>query len=373
MTTASSVSASPVPAVSHLPTRVNLTADPTFTLSPFQSCVTVVPGKDGYVPSWACNSNYNYNPSRAAAIIFAVLFGITTFLHIYQAITYSKKKLCWVIIMGSLWEFASFAIRSASTKNQQSEQLAFWSQLLVLLAPMWVNAFDYMVLGRMIHFFIPEKKVWRIKSTQIAKIFVWLDILSFLTQLAGGVLIAPGGGESQKEIMMGIHIYMGGIGLQELCILCFTAIATRFLFIKKREQKEIERNRMITDRPTNWLPLLVVLYGSLALITMRIIYRLDEFAAGLDPTKNKLPYHEVYFYVLDALPMFIAIGLMNIIHPGSVLVGPESEFPKGPSRKEKKAIKAAKKAEKQAVKEEKKMAKMMMRKQQQQSDGGEIV
>ncbi len=60
---------------------------------------------------------------------------------------------------------------------------------------------------------------------------------------------------------------------------------------------------------------------------------------------------------LDALPMFIAIALMNVVHPGSVLKGEGSEFPKGPTRKEKKAAKkekkAAKKAAKKALKEQK--------------------
>lgn len=84
--------------------------------------------------------------------------------------------------MGTSWELASFAIRSAGTKMQQNVALATVSQILVLLAPIWVNAFIYMVLGRMIYFFVPEQKIWGIRGIQIAKIFVWLDVLSFLTQ-----------------------------------------------------------------------------------------------------------------------------------------------------------------------------------------------
>jgi hypothetical protein len=85
----------------------------------------------------------------------------------------------------SAWEFESFALRAAGTKNQQSVPIAFVSQFLVLLAPMWINAFDYMVMGRMIYFFIPDQKVFGIKGIKIAKIFVWLDIASFLVQVTG--------------------------------------------------------------------------------------------------------------------------------------------------------------------------------------------
>lgn len=59
--------------------------------------------------------------------------------------------------------------------------------------------------------------------------------------------------------------------------------------------------------------------------------------------------NEAYIYVLDALPMFFAILLLNIFHPGRVLVGPESEFPKL-SRKQKKALKEEKKKEEKARK-----------------------
>lgn len=128
------------------------------------------------------DANYNFNPSFAAAVIFTLLFFVVTIVHIFQAFYHKKLRLCWVLIMGCMWEFTSFAIRSASTKMQQNVALVTVSQILVLLAPMWVNAFIYMVLGRMIYFFVPGQKVWGVKGIQIAKIFVWLDVLSFITQ-----------------------------------------------------------------------------------------------------------------------------------------------------------------------------------------------
>jgi len=66
--------------------------------------------------------------------------------------------------------------------------------------------------------------------------------------------------------------------------------------------------------------------------------------------------HEFYAYVFDALPMILAALLLNIVHPGLVLKGPESEFPHV-SRKEKKMLKQEKKAAKQQRKQEKRSAK----------------
>jgi len=56
------------------------------------------------------------------------------------------------------------------------------------------------------------------------------------------------------------------------------------------------------------------------------VFRLVEFSSGNKPS-NPIPFHEAYFYVLEAVPMLLAVLSFNIIHPGSFLVGPDSELP----------------------------------------------
>jgi len=64
--------------------------------------------------------------------------------------------------------------------------------------------------------------------------------------------------------------------------------------------------------------------------------------------------HEAYPLALDGAPMFLALVLMNIFHPGTVLRGPGSEFT---SRKERKQQKREKKEAKSEKKEARKAAK----------------
>lgn len=78
--------------------------------------------------------------------------------------------------MGVLWELITFAARSVGAKFQQSVAPVYVA-LLILLAPIWVNAFVYMVLGRMIWFFVPEQKIWGLRGIKVAKYFVWLDVM----------------------------------------------------------------------------------------------------------------------------------------------------------------------------------------------------
>jgi Sec-independent protein translocase protein TatA len=81
---------------------------------------------------------------------------------------------------------------------------------------------------------------------------------------------------------------------------------------------------------------------------------------------NPLLTHEFYAYVLDALPMILAALLLNIVHPGVVLKGPESEFPRL-SRKEKRALKQSKKAAKQQRKQDKRLAKQQRKQEKEHS------
>lgn len=68
------------------------TAVASATATSTSSCVTATPGKYGYVPPGSCNSNWNYNPSFAAAVLFLVLFMLTTGAHLIQAVIHRQVR-----------------------------------------------------------------------------------------------------------------------------------------------------------------------------------------------------------------------------------------------------------------------------------------
>lgn len=307
------------------------------------SCTTAVPGKYGNVPITACNSYYNFNPEFAPAVAVCVLFSILTLAHMAEAYMF-KKRYCWVLIMGAAWEAIGFGLHTAGAHDQQNAGYATAHNLLFLLSPLWINAFAYMTFARMVHYFLPESRVWKIKGASLAKCFVWADILAFIIQGVGGLMANPGNDSSTMKT--GVDVYMGGIAVQEAFVLFFISLMVLF----HRQSISLETSIRVRERP--WRPLLYALYGVLLAITVRIIFRLVEYSRGMQPS-NPVPFHEEYAYALDAFPMMVAILILAVIHPGRYLVGPESEFPKK-SRKERKAEKKAKKAEKQAAKAERK-------------------
>jgi hypothetical protein len=135
-----------------------------------------------------------------------------------------------------------------------------------------VNAFDYMLLGRMVHYFLPSQKVFHIRAIRFSVYFVWFDILSFLVQLVGA-LILSNTDATAKTTQLGIHIYMGGIGLQLFFILIFTSLAIAF----HREMSQLDKSGVVLRQ--GWTKMLYTLYASLGLISVsfhpRISWTID--------------------------------------------------------------------------------------------------
>lgn len=108
-------------------------------------------------------------------MLFTVLFGLAAAFHLYQGIRY-RKPFTWVIIVAATWELLGFIFRLISAQNPTNLAYYIVQILLVLTAPIWINAFLYMVLGRMVHFFIPDHKVLGVKARSLTACFVSLDI-----------------------------------------------------------------------------------------------------------------------------------------------------------------------------------------------------
>ncbi|KAJ5107809.1 hypothetical protein N7456_004484 [Penicillium angulare] len=262
---------------------------------------------------------WNFCPSVGAAYLFVVLFALTTIVHTAQAIIY-RKLYCWVIVVSGLIQFVTYIFRILSILNPASyADYAGWF-VLILIAPLWTNAFVYMIMGRMVWNFTDDARVLKTRPWNFGMIFVTLDIIAFVIQVYGAAQ-AAGNNVAYDVEMQGLHIYMGGVGLQQLFVLVFIVCAIVF-HIKIVRQKRLDAKKASL--------LLYVLYACLALITMRIIFRLCEYSQGLTST---IPLHEAYQYCLDSLPMLIALVLLNIVHPGRLMPGKDSDMPSRKQRK----------------------------------------
>ena len=77
--------------------------------------------------------------------------------------------------MGGVWEIIGMATRIANIQKY-NDSVDSTSFVFILLAPLWINAFVYMTLGRLIHMYIPEKRLVKLSARRIGMYFVILDI-----------------------------------------------------------------------------------------------------------------------------------------------------------------------------------------------------
>ncbi|BCS06249.1 hypothetical protein ALUC_10630S [Aspergillus luchuensis] len=230
---------------------------------------------------------YEYDPSLAAAVIFAALFILTTGFHFYQRFR-SHAKYFNPFIVGGVFQVIGYIARARAHFDQTSTTLYSVQTLLLLLAPTLYAASIYMVLGRIITFLnAPHLSVIRVKW--MTKIFVSGDILSFILQGAGGGIMANGSTSSMK------------IGQ-----------------INRNPTAESDKTMSSAKRclPKDWRGLLFACYFVSVLILIRSVYRLIEFAQG---NSGYVISHEVFLYVLDASMMFLVMLTMNLFHPSIVL------------------------------------------------------
>ncbi|KAK5701750.1 hypothetical protein LTR97_004568 [Elasticomyces elasticus] len=250
---------------------------------------------------------YHYAPSMAAAILFIVLFAISTSVHMAQMIR-SRTWFMIPFVIGGVLETIGYVGRALSANETEGE----WTlgpyiiqTLMTLIAPAFLAASIYMELGRIV-IMINGEKVLFIRRAWLTKIFVGGDVLSFLMQASGGGMMS---GDSISSINMGQTLVVAGLFVQVVFFGLFLIAAGLFHF-------------RILQMPTTksyelawWKKHMLSLYVVSGLIFVRSIVRVVEYLQGFD---GYIMTHEAFIYVFDATLMIIAVVIMNVIHPGEV-------------------------------------------------------
>ncbi|GLA87603.1 hypothetical protein AtubIFM56815_002029 [Aspergillus tubingensis] len=249
---------------------------------------------------------YYYTPSAAAAGIFVVLFGISTVLHFLQLV----RTRTWFMIpffIGGILETIGYVGRLLSSLESPDYSTGSYAMqsALILIAPAFLAASIYMTLGRIIRLVQAEHySVFRLNW--VTKIFVAGDVLSFLMQASGAGLMVSG----SSDPTTGEHIIIGGLFVQIIFFGFFiiTALVFQIRLAKAPTSTSTELSHI-------WRRHMNALYISSILIFVRSIVRVVEYLQGYD---GYLMKHEVFIYVFDALLMFLAMEVLQFIHPSQV-------------------------------------------------------
>lgn len=103
------------------------------------------------------------------------------------------------------------------------------SSTLIIIAPVFVAAGNYLLIGRLIRAVLSSDKhrVFLISARYITKTFVGFDILSFLIQASGSGIAGSGSWEGD-EAKIGTNVLIGGLGTQVATFVWFLSIVLRF-------------------------------------------------------------------------------------------------------------------------------------------------
>ncbi|GAM42019.1 RTA1 domain protein [Talaromyces pinophilus] len=282
-------------------------------------------------------SIYFYDPSLAASILFTILYMLPFGYHLYMSVLaryfsgrYNRVGYFVPIMIGAGIEIVAYATRAASVKSPDDVGLYATSSSLIVIAPVLVCASLYILIGRLIGSTGKRPLLFggRVSSIWIPRIFVTSDILSFLTQASGSGLASSNDWTgSTKDAGIGVLIF--GLALQLVTFLLFLVlviwydvrvgptkssgrdevrsvltgiyISGFFITVSKPSTGALERKQSneITDRQQ-----------------VRLIYRLIEFSMGIGTyTWN----HEWPLYVLEAVPMLLAMITLGWYHPARYL------------------------------------------------------
>jgi hypothetical protein len=128
---------------------------------------------------------YHYEPSLAAASVFAVVFGTST---IWHSILIAKHRTCYFVpcVVGGLFEIVGYAARGVSHGQAPNPTLVPYviQTLLILVAPALFAASIYMILGRII-VSVDGEPYSLIRKRWLTEVFVTSDVVSFFVQLSG--------------------------------------------------------------------------------------------------------------------------------------------------------------------------------------------
>lgn len=218
------------------------------------------------------DSVFTYTPSFALALVATILYLIPTLILTWQTIFKYRSWFFLCVLLGAAIEVAGYTCRTVATKhvtsivrppfhlhiqvylhptnlypflNSQSNLNSTQTELtpqppyalsatLIILAPIFIAAGNYLLLGRLIRTTLPtpHHRLLRVPAHRITRLFVCCDILTFLVQASGSGIAGDWTGSKAKT---GANVIIGGLGLQVATFSWFLCVLGRFWQVVRRE------------------------------------------------------------------------------------------------------------------------------------------
>ncbi|KZT53805.1 hypothetical protein CALCODRAFT_519811 [Calocera cornea HHB12733] len=266
---------------------------------------------DGLPDGYALGSWWYYAPNKPAPIAFAIIFAGSGLWHFWQCHRFHSWRATGFLPWAAILFVAGFVLRSIGSFHYDNLPIFISSTVMLLAAPPIYEAANFFTLGRILYY-VPYHAPMH--PGRVVTTFAALQALIEALNGNGGSRAANSAlTPAQQEV--GRDLLKAALILQLFCMACFILLAGTFEL----------RCRKAGVLPKNLRQVLLVLYISCLLITIRTVYRTVEYweDSGLDfSDPDSFPpifKREWFFWVFEAMLMASNTWLLNICHPSRFL------------------------------------------------------
>ncbi|KAK9861805.1 hypothetical protein WJX84_011669, partial [Apatococcus fuscideae] len=259
---------------------------------------------------------FHFHPSRDLAIIALSLF-LAVSLCILAITIRTRAWFMLIPTLVGLLEMGGYACRIRMLSANPLRGVYIAMQCLLIIPPSFLALVDYIVLGRLVAMIRIAKpatvgNTYRdLKPKWLTWAFFTAEIASLALQGAGAGISSSNndgpGSKSSSASTQNTGRIMLIVGLAALVLVIIFFLGT-LIFVSTSQTYRINVPAL--------RPVYLGLYLTVGLLLIRNIFRLIEFSQGW---YGYIAVHEVYFYVFDALLMFIWLCLVLPLHFGLLL------------------------------------------------------
>ncbi|KAF8597903.1 RTA1-domain-containing protein [Ceratobasidium sp. AG-I] len=253
-----------------------------------------------------------YKPATAPAIASGIIYLLTAFAFIIWYRRHPGRYMLTIIIAVFCYVIGLF-MRPAYAKKTDSLMLMIIMNLFTLLSPCGFIATVYMLLSRL-SYHLSAEELLMIRPSRLTKLFVASDIITFFIQGGGGGIQAA---KTESSASLGKKIVLIGLIAQMISFIIYTVVFLVFLY-RVKTWRSVQWHTRPEGFFKHWLSLATMMLISCVGILVRSAFRTIENAQGFH---GYLALHEGYFYVLDCLPLWIAVLVFVITWPPVYLTG----------------------------------------------------
>ncbi|KAI0773340.1 RTA-like protein, partial [Irpex lacteus] len=239
-------------------------------------------------------SPYNYVPTESVTLVFLVLFGISTALHLGQSIWF---KLWWLLptaVLAGTGETIGWAGRFWSTQNILNDNAFLMQITTTIISPTPLLAANFIIFSRLVN----------ILGAQYSRLSpVWCMSFPCAQNPCAHLYRSI----DSRISLHGSNVMLAGIVFQLVALTIFAAFMAEYVFrfLRNRPLRSAVSTLPAAQPLRSFVVLAMVgLVFSTLVLFIRCVYRTIELADGWN---GRIISTQVYFNVLDGAMVVLAM------------------------------------------------------------------